>query len=318
MKTHPDITARRAAMSLRPTRDIIATAFACAVAATTSARAEPLAPNLPPNAPSAVYQQTNAQLDAMLQQLGDELKKREPFDGIAIAENHCYPQASQLPASGQAIAFFKRFNISGVATEYPDKYNASFDGFVSNAQDKQAETDWIKYVVTGGLSEVCPTLNGISNDYLGKLEGQGDIDSARKLAKNNMVLLATDSNWKESDKFIDKNNRLIDKIKFESARLDEREAAKQINDAMDVGRVVIIRGARHLLQYAPTALRPQFASYGREIVTVAFDYTGHDVKDELALFTKEGHQITYPDIVMDWANRKVYVWQKPEVGAGPK
>lgn len=303
----------------RPFRNASAAGFiAASIGMTMPANAESLAPDLPPNAPSAVYKVTNAELDTMLQKLGALLEKQGPFDALAFAENHCYPQLAQLSAADQTIALYKRFHISAVATEYADDFNTSFvDNLLSKPDDKELQSDWKEMVVGGLGGKDCRTISGLSNKVAGDLEGQGEIDAVRKMAANNMLWYASDFSY-ATDKYVSKTGKILDYNNFVQARLDEKEAAKQIAGAINGDRIAITRGSRHFLQYDPNALEPQLEKYGKKLVTVAFDYTGHDVSDTLTDVISEGYKARPPDIVMDWKSLTVYAWPKPEASLAVK
>lgn len=109
-------------------RQLIATAalFAAAAAMTTLPAAAdnaspPNAAAANPDAPSPVYNLTNAQFDHILGQFKGILAQNK-FDGIAVAENHCYPQMPQFFAAPKTVALLNTFKFSGVMAEIPDNF----------------------------------------------------------------------------------------------------------------------------------------------------------------------------------------------------
>lgn len=166
----------------------------------------------------------------------------------------------------------------------------------------------------------CKEVNGLGNEFVGPLEGAADVAMAKELAAFNMIYAASDFNWKESDKYLQAYNKThssSDRKNFEEARLDEREAAKHIAAVMQYGPVVITRGAAHFLWDTPTTLRSQFQQYGKTILTFDFDYTGHDVADELATIRKDGGQFDPPDYVIDLHADNIYRYPGTVVGVSP-
>jgi hypothetical protein len=265
-------------------------------------------------AESPVSGLTQAQFEKLVAQLKAIYDDRQP-DVVLFGENHCQVQPYQFLAAEAAIAMHAGAHFVGAFLEEPADFQPWYDRLVANSQIKnptpaqrQAAEVFEEGIVNAdvkGAAVDCPA--GVTRS-----RSIAENTMAKRLAAHDMAFRASDYTGDESDALQDQLAKSEDRAlrkQFRAVRLDERRAAKYIQAAMSIGRVIAVRGTNHFLEKSDTAMRENLA--GLKVLTFIFDDTGNTVAKDEARIKKEGFfAFNPPDYVIDVTpqHASIYPW----------
>ena len=267
-------------------------------------------------AESPVSGLTQVQFEKLVAQLKTIYDERQP-DVVLFGENHCQTQPYEFLTAEATIAMHAGEHFVGAFVEEPAEFQPWYDRIIANSLVKAPTPEQRRAAEAFEEKMVNANLKGTAVDC------PGDSTRIRTVSENTMVkrLAAHDMAYRASDYTGDASEALQEQFakthdpslrkQFDAVRLDERRAAKVIESVISVGRVFVIRGAKHFLQKSDTAMRENLA--GLKVLTFIFDYTGHTVGDDEARIKKASFfAFNPPDYVIDVTPQHAGIYSWPE------
>lgn len=272
-----------------------------------------------PQGPSAVAGLSDAEIENVVAQLKALYDARRP-DVVLFGEEHCRFEAAQFLAAPGTIELHGGFAAGYV--EQPRELQRYHDLIMKAARRSNAtneEKHQTRMVENQIVRFQSKSLANNCADDLGRLRATAELRTAKGMAVKNQAFVDSDYNAKASAALEREFARTRDpqiRNRFVLQRLDEREIATEIRAAARQGPVWALRGYRHLLQkiaQTPTTLRENMPDV--RVLTICFDYSGHDVADALADVVRDGYVPNPPDYVIRLAPGEARV--EPYRGAPP-
>jgi hypothetical protein len=267
-------------------------------------------------AESPVSGLTQVQFEKLVAELKAIYDERKP-DVALFGESHCQVQPTQLLSAEGMIAMHAGEQFVGVFVEEPADTQPYYDRIIANSlikdptlQQRQAAEVFEEKMVQADVDTMavdCPS--GVP-----RILSIAQNNMAKRLAAHDMAFQASDYTGEASDALQEQFAKTHDpalRTQFDTVRLDERRAAKDVRAVMSVGHAIVIRGTKHFLQKSDTAMRENLT--GLKVLTFIFDYTGHTVGDEEARIEKASlFPFNPPDYVIDVTPQHagIYPWPK--------
>lgn len=267
-------------------------------------------------ADSSVSGLTQPQFERLLAQLKIIYDERQP-DVVLFGENHCQVQPYQFLAAEATIAMHAGAHFVGAFLEEPAETQPWYDRIIANSLAKDPTLE--QRMAADALEEKMIKADAKSSAVdcpasVTRANAVADVTMAKRLAAHDMAYRASDYTGDATDALREQFAKTHDpglRRNFDAVRLDERRAAKVIKTVMSVGRVFVIRGAKHFLQKSDTAMRENLA--GLKVLTFIFDDTGHEVSEVQAQIKKAGFfAFNPPDYVIDVTPQHVGIYPWPE------
>jgi hypothetical protein len=265
-------------------------------------------------AESPVSGLTQVQFEKIVAQLKTIYGERQP-DVALFGEDHCQVQPYQFFAADATLAMHAGSQFVGAFIEEPADFQPWYDRLIANSRTKNPTPEQRQAAEAFEEKMVKADLKGTAVDCLGditRIRSVAENTMAKRLAAHDMAFQASDYTGEASDALQEQFAKTHDpalRKQFETVRLDERRAAKDVRAVMSVGHAFVVRGTNHFLQRSDTAMRENLA--GLKVLTFIFDYTGHTVGDEEARIKRAGFfAFNPPDYVIDVTPQHagIYPW----------